>query len=96
MDPATSIYLGARAALGAGKTFAAADAQVAAAAKEHGISKEEAWAAVRAEARKRNDESFQSLLRGEDVAESVLDLADPLGWRAAAKAMEQSERDRDS
>jgi adenosylmethionine-8-amino-7-oxononanoate aminotransferase len=96
MEPTTSLYLGVKAAFGAGKTFAAADAQVAAAAEEYGISKKEAWAAVRAEARKRNDESLQSLLRGEDVVGSVLDLADPLGWRAAAKAMEQSERDRNS
>ena len=91
-----NIYLGVKAALGAGKTFAAADAQVAAAAKMHGISKKEAWAAVRAEARKRNDESLVSLLRGKDVVGSALDLADPLGWRAAAKALEQSERERDS
>lgn len=41
MEPA-GIYLLVKAAFGAGKTFAAADAQVAAAAREHGVSKKEA------------------------------------------------------
>ena len=86
MEPTTGIYLGVKAAFVAGKTFAAADAQVAAAAKEYGISKKGTWAAVRAEARKRNDESLQSLLRGEDVGGSVLDPRDHRGGRAAAKA----------
>lgn len=94
MEP-TNIYWAVKAALGAGKTLAAADAQVAAAAKEQGISKKEAWAAVHAEARKRNDESLKSLLRGEGVVRSVLDLADPMGWRAAAREMQRSKRDQD-
>ncbi len=82
MDPA-SIIIALKAARAAGKGWQAADAKVAACAEEQGISKEEAWADVRADL----------LMRRDEALEEVLDLADPLGWRAAAKAMEQAERD---
>jgi len=47
------------------------------------LDQQEAWDGVRAEVRRRNDEALESLL----------DRADPLGWRAAARAMQQAERD---
>lgn len=56
-----------------------ADALVAADAERQGISKEEAWAGVRAAAQIQSDQAIEWLL----------DLADPLGWRAAARAMER-------
>lgn len=55
-----------------------ADARVAADAQKQGISKEEAWAGARAAA----------LMQCDQTLEWLADLADPLGWRAAARAME--------
>lgn len=55
----------------------AADAMMAAEAQRHGISKEEAWAGARAAA----------VIQCSQTFEWLLDLADPLGWRAAARAM---------
>lgn len=85
MEP-TSIYIALKASLDAGKALKAADAKVAACAAEQGISKEEVWVGIRAEARRRNDKAL----------ESALDLADPLGWRAAARAMKQAELEQKS
>ncbi len=55
-----------------------ADDLVAAEAQKQGISKEEAWAGARAAAQIQCVQTFEWLA----------DLADPLGWRAAARAME--------
>lgn len=57
-----------------GKAFQAADALVAADAARQGISKDEAWAGARAAA----------AIQWEQTLEWLADLADPLGWRAAA------------
>jgi len=57
-----------------GKALQAADALVAADAARQGISKEEAWAGARA----------ASVIQCEQTFEWLADLADPMGWRAAA------------
>jgi hypothetical protein len=58
------------------KLFRAADALVAADAVRQGISKDEAWAGVDAAVR----------IQAGHAIELLLDFADPLGWRAAARA----------
>ena len=57
-------YLAVRALVDAGKAgIKAADQKVAEAAAEQNITKDEAWAAIGAEARRRGDETVQSFLR---------------------------------
>jgi len=60
-----------------GSALQAADALVAADAAKQGISKEEAWAGARA----------AGAIQAAETFEWLADLADPLGWRAAARAM---------
>jgi len=77
MDPAfirTAWWAGTAAR----RAWKQADAKVAACAEEQGISKEGAWAGIRAAV----------LMRKDETVERVRDLADPLGWRAAAQAFE--------
>ena len=76
MDPASIIA----AAAAAHRAWQDADAKVAAAAKEQGISKEAAWAGVQAEVQRR-------------TGEVIGGLTDPLGWRAAAQVFEEANRD---
>lgn len=78
MDPATV----AQAALLARRVWRDADAEVAACAEKQGISKEEAWAGVHAAV----------LMKRDNIGRGLLDLADPLGWRAAAQAFKDAER----
>ena len=72
----------ARAGLLARRVWKNADAEVAACAEEQGISKEEAWAGVHAAV----------LMKRDNIGKGLLDLADPLGWRAAARAFQDAER----
>ena len=69
-----------QAVLAARRALEEADAEVAACAKEQGISKDEAWAGVQAEVQRR-------------TGEAVGRLRDPVGWGAAARAFEQAGRD---
>jgi hypothetical protein len=57
-----------------------ADALVAFEAQRQGISKADAWAGAGAAAQ------FQ----GDQALELIADLLDPLGWRAAASALNQA------
>lgn len=82
VDPISAAYFGLK-AIQAKRAWDSADAEVAAAAREQGISKAEAWKRVRAEVKRRNDERL----------EKMLDTADPKGWRAAARAMEKPDAD---
>ncbi len=77
MDPVTV----AQAALLARRAWRDADAEVAACAEKQGISKE-AWAGVHAAV----------LMKRDNIRRGLLDLADPLGWRAAAQAFKDAER----
>jgi hypothetical protein len=71
----------ARAALLARRVWKDADAEVATCAQEQGISKDEAWAGVHAAV----------LMKRDNIGRGLLDLADPLGWRAAAQAFKDAE-----
>lgn len=77
MDPVTA----AQAALLAHRVLKDADAEVAVCAEEQGISKEEAWAGVHAAV----------AMKASKIGEGLLDLADPLRWRAAAQAFRDAE-----
>ena len=57
-----------------------ADKLVGLEAKQKGISKEEAWAGV----------SAATQIQGDQAAELMADLLDPLGWRAVAVAFNQA------
>lgn len=78
MDPVTV----GQAALLARRAWKDVDAEVAACAEKHGISKEEAWAGVHAAV----------LMKRDNNGRGLLDFADPLGWRAAAQAFKGAER----
>ena len=75
------MYAAAQAAASARRAWKKADAEVAALAKERGISKDAAWTEIQAE-----------VLR--QAGETAGRLTDPLGWRAASQAFEKAERDR--
>lgn len=70
----------AQAVLAARRLLKEADAEVAASAKEQGISKEEAWAGVQAEVQRQTGETIERVF-------------DPMGWGAARRAFDQAERD---
>lgn len=74
------MFVAAKAVLEARRLLKEADADVAAAAKEQGISKEEAWAGVQAEVQRQTGETLERVF-------------DPMGWAAARRAFEQAERD---
>lgn len=80
VEPMTVLAV-AKAATAAHKTLKEADAQVAALARERGVSKDVLWAEIQAETLRQ-------------AGETVGRVTDPPGWRAAAEAFAQADRDR--